>query len=50
MSIRTITPDIQKDKNILEDFYQRNKETIKELRHLLFEETRIINETREGRK
>ena len=52
--LRKIRNDInyygQKDKNTLEDFYQRNKETIKELRQLLFEETRIINETREGEK
>lgn len=42
--LRKIRNDInyygQKDKKTLEDFYKRNKETIKDLRKMLFEEAR----------
>jgi hypothetical protein len=44
--LRKIRNDInyygQKDKKTLEDFYKRNKETIKELREMLFHETKAI--------
>lgn len=49
--LRKIRNDInyygQKDKKALEDFYQRNKESMKELRELLFEEVKMITNTKE---
>ncbi len=52
--LRKIRNDInyygQKDKKTLEDFYERNKNSIKELRELLFEETKLMDKTKGDRR